>query len=187
MVGEPLEGHTSPVTSVAYSHDGTHIVSGSHDNTIRIWDAGTGQMVGEPLEGHTRTVASVAYSHDGTRIVSGSHDNTIRIWDARTNQAVDGILNGYLASNTLPESNPPLPNRPTANLHTGWTLDKDGWVLECSRLLTWVPPDVRGLLHHPRTLVIISASGSLALDFSVAQLGVNWHNCYCCEPDLPVQ
>ncbi|KAL0957195.1 hypothetical protein HGRIS_003287 [Hohenbuehelia grisea] len=70
--------------SVAFSHDGTRIVSGSTDQTIRIWDATTGEQVGEALSGHDDWVRSVAFSRDGTRIVSGSDDLTIRIWDATT-------------------------------------------------------------------------------------------------------
>src|SRR5262249_1444642 len=33
-----LRGHTSGVTAVAYSPDGSHIVSGSEDRTLRVWD-----------------------------------------------------------------------------------------------------------------------------------------------------
>ncbi|KIJ53127.1 hypothetical protein M422DRAFT_78551, partial [Sphaerobolus stellatus SS14] len=75
-VGEPLKGHTSLVQSVAFSPDGKWIASGSHDHTIRIWDAETGENVGEPLKGHTSSVVSVAFSPDGKRIASGSYDNT---------------------------------------------------------------------------------------------------------------
>ena len=39
-----LEGHTSYVTSVAYSPDGKHIVSGSLDKTVRVWDSNTGHQ-----------------------------------------------------------------------------------------------------------------------------------------------
>ncbi len=38
-VTEPLEGHISSVISVHFSTDGSRIVSGSEDNTIRVWDA----------------------------------------------------------------------------------------------------------------------------------------------------
>jgi WD40 repeat protein len=79
-----LHGHTDWVSSVAYSPDGTHIVSGSHDKTIRVWNATTGQSVAGPFQGHTSSVSSVAYSPDGTHIVSGSRDNTIRVWNAST-------------------------------------------------------------------------------------------------------
>src|ERR1700679_704039 len=47
----PLEwvGHNGPVNSISYSPDGCHIVTGSYDETIRIWDTETGTVVGEPL------------------------------------------------------------------------------------------------------------------------------------------
>ena len=35
---QQLDGYTPTVTSVAFSHDGTHIVSGSNDNSIRVWN-----------------------------------------------------------------------------------------------------------------------------------------------------
>src|SRR5262249_41138224 len=67
----PLTGHTGEVTSVAFSADGRHIVSGSRDQTVKVWDARTGQER-LTLKGHTVGVTSVAFSPDGKRIVSGS-------------------------------------------------------------------------------------------------------------------
>ena len=81
-------GHSGWVTSVAFSPDGRHIVSGSGDKTIRVWDAEIGAMVVGPLEGHSSWVTSVAFSPDGTHIVSGSGDRTIRLWDAKTGDMV---------------------------------------------------------------------------------------------------
>jgi WD40 repeat protein len=81
-----LRGHTYIVASVSFSPDGTHIVTGSWDQTVRLWDVGTGQPVGEPLLGHTDYVRSVSFSPDGTRIVTGSNDATVRLWDAVTRQ-----------------------------------------------------------------------------------------------------
>ncbi|KZP17812.1 WD40 repeat-like protein [Athelia psychrophila] len=90
-----LEGHKDWVRAVAYSPDGAHIVSGSDDNTIRIWDAETGEAVGEPLRGHSATIMAIVYSPDGRHIVSGSKDKTIRIWDAETGEAVGEPLIGH--------------------------------------------------------------------------------------------
>ena len=81
--------------SVTYSPDGRHIISGSYDNMIRVWDAETGAAVGKPLEGHSGFVQSVAYSPDGRHIISGSWDNAIRIWDAETGAAVGKPLEGH--------------------------------------------------------------------------------------------
>ena len=66
--------------SVAFSPDGTRIVSGSADNTVRLWNADTGQPIGQPITGHTDTVYSVAFSPDGNTVVSGSLDKTMRLW-----------------------------------------------------------------------------------------------------------
>ena len=40
-----LTGHSHYVTSVAYSPDGKHIVSWSYDQTVKVWDAATGEEV----------------------------------------------------------------------------------------------------------------------------------------------
>jgi dipeptidyl aminopeptidase/acylaminoacyl peptidase len=78
-----LKGLTGPVSSVAFSPDGTRIVSGGYDRTAKVWDARPGTPPRE-LKGHTVLVSSVAFSPDGTRIVSGSQDNMALVWDART-------------------------------------------------------------------------------------------------------
>ena len=44
-----LEGHTSEVISVAFSPDGTRVVSGSADKLVKIWNAETGAEVGSVL------------------------------------------------------------------------------------------------------------------------------------------
>ena len=88
-----IEGHTLRVCSVAFSPDGNRIVSASHDGTIRVWDAETGEVVVGPLvEGF---VISVAFSPHGNRIVSVSDDRTIRVWDAETGEVVLGPLRGH--------------------------------------------------------------------------------------------
>ena len=58
----------------------------SVDDTMRLWDADTGQSA--PLTGHTGAVNSVAFSPDGRRIVSGSDDKTLRLWNADTGQPI---------------------------------------------------------------------------------------------------
>ncbi|ATX64615.1 WD40 repeat domain-containing protein [Roseinatronobacter bogoriensis] len=79
-----LFGHEDWVRSVTFSPDGSRIVSGSDDHTLRLWDAATGKPLGAPLRGHEGEVTSVACAPDGRRIVSGAVDGTLRLWDAAT-------------------------------------------------------------------------------------------------------
>ena len=88
----------SRVFSVAFSQDGTRIVSGSDDCTIRVWDARSGDTIAGPFQGHTGSVTSVGFSQDGTRIVSGSDDHTIRVWDAHSGDTVAGPFQGHTGS-----------------------------------------------------------------------------------------
>ncbi|KAH7168464.1 hypothetical protein DER46DRAFT_217905 [Fusarium sp. MPI-SDFR-AT-0072] len=78
-----LEGHIRAVNSVVFSHDSKRVASGSDDETIRIWDAETGECEQE-LKGHSGMVTSVVFSHDSKKVASGSDDEMIRIWDAET-------------------------------------------------------------------------------------------------------
>jgi WD40 repeat protein len=78
-----LKGHTDFVRGLAVTPDGTRIVTGSDDNTARVWDASTGAEKLR-LDGHTRPVSVVAVTPDGAGIVTGSDDNTARVWDAST-------------------------------------------------------------------------------------------------------
>ncbi len=80
-----LTGHTNMVRSCAYSPDGQSIVSASLDNTLKVWDAQTGQER-LSLIGHTDKVESCGYSLDGQSIVSASDDKTLKVWDAHTGQ-----------------------------------------------------------------------------------------------------
>jgi hypothetical protein len=59
----PFQGHIFSVSSVAYSPDGTHIVSGSVDRTIRVWNATTGQSVAGSFHGHTDFLSALLPIH----------------------------------------------------------------------------------------------------------------------------
>ncbi|KAF7346977.1 WD40 repeat-like protein [Mycena venus] len=90
----PFEGHDNAVYCVAFSPDGERIVSGSTDETVRVWNSRTGDLIAGPIQ-HSGRVNSVAFSPDGEHIVSGGHDTLVRVWDSRTGTLVTGPFRGH--------------------------------------------------------------------------------------------
>jgi WD40 repeat protein len=75
-----LRGHQGLVTALAFAPDGKTLVSGSDDNTVKLWDVASGKEL-RTLRGHAAPVRSVACSPDGKTLVSGSWDRTVKLWD----------------------------------------------------------------------------------------------------------
>ncbi len=89
---QTLLNHSARVYTVSFSSANKDIlISGSDDETVRVWNMNTGR--GQLLRGHTNGVRSCV-SHDGFIIVSGSDDETVRIWNANNNQCLY-TLQGY--------------------------------------------------------------------------------------------
>jgi len=83
-----FSGHTDWVSACAFSPDGTRIVSGSFDNTLKLWDTESGKELAT-LKGHTDRVGACIFCPDGRRIVSASDDRTLKLWDAETYKKLD--------------------------------------------------------------------------------------------------
>lgn len=82
-----LLGHTSWVYTVSWHPQGHQLVSGSHDGTLRLWQAATGVCL-KVLVGHGQSVNTVVFSPDGELIASSSHDHTVKLWHAATGQCL---------------------------------------------------------------------------------------------------
>jgi WD40 repeat protein len=74
-------GHSDTVNACAWSPDCRHVLSASNDNTLKIWDAASGDCL-LTLSGHSSFVNGCTWSPDGRRLLSASNDNTLKIWDA---------------------------------------------------------------------------------------------------------
>ena len=80
-----LRKHTSYIYPVAYSPDGRWIASGSWDNTVRLWDAVTGES--RAVLPHAGSVRALAFGPDSSWLVSGCHlDESLHIWNVATAQ-----------------------------------------------------------------------------------------------------
>ena len=86
-------GTAGCVKACAFSPDGRRIVSGSRDNTLKLWDAQAGERRAD-RRGARGSVLACAFSPDGRRLVSASDDGTLKLWDAETG-ACEATLEGH--------------------------------------------------------------------------------------------
>ncbi len=189
------------VQSVAFSPDGHHIVSGSSDRTIRVWNATTGETVAGPFTGHTGWVRSVGFSPDGHHIVSGSEDGTIRVWNATTGETVAGPFTGHtdwvlsvafspdghqivsggrdgtIRMSNITKLKPKNEDENDVDLTDHSVVDDEGWICGSKgELLMWIPAIHRNRLHRPST-IWISGEPETILDLSNFEHGRSWANC----------
>jgi WD40 repeat protein len=75
------------VRSVAFSPDGRRLVSGSEDNTVKVWDTDTHREL-ITLHGHIDTVYCVAFSQDGKTLATSGKDRAVKLWRAAAEQEV---------------------------------------------------------------------------------------------------
>jgi WD40 repeat protein len=109
-----LQGHTNQINDMAFSPDGTLLISGDQDGLVRLWSVPGGQKVRDFASGFNPVTGAefnyygnwVAFSPDGTKVASAGvdwtitagHTGVIAIWSV-----ADGSLVGKLLS--LAEAN----------------------------------------------------------------------------------
>ena len=103
-----FEGHEQEIYSLDFSNDGRYIVSGSGDETMRVWDltdascrmitietqttASTAPTAGgSNPQNQDAGVTAVSISPDGSMVAAGSLDSVIRIWDVASGILLDSL------------------------------------------------------------------------------------------------
>ncbi|NXG06811.1 WSDU1 protein, partial [Sakesphorus luctuosus] len=74
-----LNGHSAPVLTCAFSHDGQMLVSGSVDKCVIIYETSTGNTL-HTLSQHTRYVTTCAFAPHSHLLATGSMDRTVHVW-----------------------------------------------------------------------------------------------------------
>ena len=95
-----LKGHTTAITKVALSPNGTMFASSggnkrlenaSKVKTIKLWDIQTGEQL-TTLNGHLDVVHDIAFSPDTTMLASSSSDKTVLIWDVQSGEILRRLV-----------------------------------------------------------------------------------------------
>jgi WD40 repeat protein/uncharacterized protein YraI len=95
-----LSGHSSPVSSVAFSLDGRFLASGDWNGLVKLWNASTDIEI-YTFRSASNRVNSVAFSPDGTRLAAGGQDTVVRWWDLVTGTELKELTGPTRAVNAV--------------------------------------------------------------------------------------
>ncbi|CAG8507606.1 51_t:CDS:2 [Dentiscutata heterogama] len=91
-----LKGHDDGIMCLQFDDIKDRLITGSYDNTIRVWNLETGEVV-RTLTGHTRCVRALQF--DYAKLITGSMDHTLRVWNYHTGKCItklEGHTGGVL-------------------------------------------------------------------------------------------
>lgn len=96
--GHPHEAHAECIYTIQYS--GKHLVSGSRDKTLRIWNLDTQRLALPPLRGHDASVLCLQFdaSPDQDVIISGGSDCHVIIWQFSTGKILRKVEKAHSES-----------------------------------------------------------------------------------------
>ena len=80
-------GHLDSIYALAFSPDGTKLVTASYDKLLILWDVASGKEL-HTLKHHTGAVFAAAFSPDGKALVSAAADQTVKVWSIETGQRI---------------------------------------------------------------------------------------------------
>ncbi len=156
-----LSGHTDTVNSMAWSADGSTLISGSWDKTIKIWnmDSNTATLTINALGEESESdgdfgVIAVAYDRERKTIASiGSFGDAVSLWNAESGEPMESLSDGY--------SFPP----------TGLAISSErGLIASCSQEDDLIvvceidaPNNVIAAFEHAANVVKFSSDGRLLL------------------------
>ncbi len=94
VLGSPLDGHDEPVSTIAFTQEGSWMVSGGQDGAVLLWAMADPMNVSPPVEmGHFDDVIwDVDITTDGRLAVTAGEDGIVQLWDLEAGTAAGGPL-----------------------------------------------------------------------------------------------
>ena len=176
-----FSGHTREVSHVVFSSDGTLLVSGSVDKTIKLWDIQTGG-VAKTLFGHKGGVLCVSISVDSNIIASGSIDRTICLWNVQTRECCHTIQQQRYVSCVMLSPTGPQHLRSISNGNV-WQCGTNGFQIRplfCGSHAAFSSDGTQFVSCFKKTITVHnSSSGAIVTQFQAAN---KVHKC-CFSPD----
>ena len=81
-LGSTLRGHSDYISFLKFSPSGETLLSGSWDESIKLWNTQTGELVRSFLE-NERRILSGDFSNDGKAFIVGSGDGTVKVYQSQ--------------------------------------------------------------------------------------------------------
>jgi WD40 repeat protein len=137
-----LTGLNAFVSAVAWSFDGSRVVTTSENGTFKVWDA----MSGNELYEHSEALSSIncaSFDSTGNMIVSGNDDGDVSVWSASTGEEIINLIghtDSVQSCHFSPDGNTILTSSYDKSVREWSTtdgnelrrFDYDGWVLDAS-------------------------------------------------------
>ena len=88
-----LDGSSTDILALAFSHDGSMLASSARDGTIHIWEPRTGELLNKIQT--TGGVSSLAFSPDNLLLASGYQDGSVLLWDLASGEPSHGFAGDH--------------------------------------------------------------------------------------------
>jgi WD40 repeat protein len=144
-----LKGHTAEAGTAKFSSDGKRVVTGSEDQTARVWDSQTGREIFVTSPG-TSFINDAALSPDGRYLATGGGDGLAKVWEVDTGREMISFPGDWVYF--TPDSKHLI----VENLGYSDTGPGTGYILDIQELMTlarsrltrsWSPEECRQFLH----------------------------------------